>query len=91
MSATARPASILRPLAEDLIARQHEQGKLTARERIALLAYRELIDVYVAARNGPIDDVIDPRETRPTIVRALEMAGRRRVERPWKRQGVVPV
>jgi len=32
-----------------------------------------------------IDDVIDPRETRPTIIRALELAEGKRVERPWKR------
>ena len=38
-----------------------------------------------------IDDVIDPRETRATICRALEMAASKRVERPWKRNGVVPV
>ena len=38
-----------------------------------------------------IDDVIDPRETRKTICRALEMAAGKRVERPFKRSGVVPV
>jgi propionyl-CoA carboxylase beta chain len=38
-----------------------------------------------------IDDVIDPRETRSTIIRGLEMAERKRVLRPWKRHGVVPV
>ena len=54
-------------------------------------AYRKLIDVYVAARNDMVDDVIDPRETRPTIIRALELAEGKRVERPWKRHGVVPV
>ncbi len=54
-------------------------------------AYRSLIDVYVAARNDMIDDVIDPRETRPTIIRALELAEGKRVARPWKRHGVVPV
>jgi acetyl-CoA carboxylase carboxyltransferase component len=53
--------------------------------------YRKLIDVYVAARNDMVDDVIDPRETRPTIIRALELAEGKRVERPWKRHGVVPV
>ena len=53
--------------------------------------YQRLIDVYIAAKNGMIDDVIDPRETRPTICRALAMAEGKRVERPWKRQGVVPV
>ena len=54
-------------------------------------AYRRLIDVYVPARSALIDDVIDPRDTRPTICRALEMAEGKRVERPWKRHGVVPV
>jgi acetyl-CoA carboxylase carboxyltransferase component len=53
--------------------------------------YRKIIDVYIPAKNAMIDDVIDPRETRPTIIRALEMAQRKRVERPWKRNGVVPV
>jgi len=53
--------------------------------------FRKIIDVYVAAGNDMIDDVIDPRETRPTICRALEMAAGKRVERPWKRSGVVPV
>jgi acetyl-CoA carboxylase carboxyltransferase component len=53
--------------------------------------YRKIIDVYIPAKNAMIDDVIDPRETRPTIVRALEMAQSKRVQRPWKRNGVVPV
>jgi acetyl-CoA carboxylase carboxyltransferase component len=38
-----------------------------------------------------IDDVIDPRETRATICRALEKAATKHVQRPWKRNGVVPV
>jgi acetyl-CoA carboxylase carboxyltransferase component len=54
-------------------------------------AYRKIIDVYIAAGNDMIDDVIDPRETRATICRALEMAAGKRIERPWKRHGVVPV
>jgi acetyl-CoA carboxylase carboxyltransferase component len=54
-------------------------------------AYRKIIDVYIAAGNDMIDDVIDPRETRVTICRALEMAENKKVERPWKRNGVVPV
>jgi acetyl-CoA carboxylase carboxyltransferase component len=53
--------------------------------------FREIIDVYVAAGNDMIDDVIDPRETRATICRGLEMAAGKRVERPLKRSGVVPV
>ena len=33
--------------------------------------YRKIIDVYRAASNAMIDDVIDPRETRPTVIRAF--------------------
>jgi acetyl-CoA carboxylase carboxyltransferase component len=53
--------------------------------------YRKIIDVYIAAGHDMIDDVIDPRETRRTICRGLEMAASKRVERPFKRSGVVPV
>ena len=52
---------------------------------------RKQIDVYIAAKNATIDDVIDPRETRPTIIRGLRMAKDKRVERPWKKHGVMPV
>lgn len=54
-------------------------------------SFKEMFDVYIAAGNDLIDDVIDPRETRETICRALEMSEGKRVERPWKRNGVVPV
>jgi acetyl-CoA carboxylase carboxyltransferase component len=54
-------------------------------------AMRERIDPYIAAGNAMVDDIIDPRETRPTVIKALEMAATKRVERPWKRHGVMPV
>jgi acetyl-CoA carboxylase carboxyltransferase component len=38
-----------------------------------------------------IDDIIDPRETRAVVIRGLEMAATKRVERPWKKHGVMPV
>ena len=47
--------------------------------------------MYIAAGNDMIDDVIDPRETRRTICRGLEMAVGKQVERPYKKSGVVPV
>ena len=56
-----------------------------------LEAVREQIDAYIAANNALIDDVIDPRETRPTIIRGLRMAKDKRVERPWRKHGVMPV
>jgi acetyl-CoA carboxylase carboxyltransferase component len=62
-----------------------------AKKRELIDAYRQLIDVSIPARNAMIDDVIDPRETRPVVCRALEMAAGKVVERPWKRNAVVPV
>jgi acetyl-CoA carboxylase carboxyltransferase component len=53
--------------------------------------FKQIIDPYIAAGNAMIDDIIDPRETRPTIARALAMAEGKRVERPWKKHGVMPV
>jgi acetyl-CoA carboxylase carboxyltransferase component len=52
---------------------------------------RRTIDPYIAAGNAMVDDIIDPRETRPVVCRALEMAESKRVERPWKKHGVMPV
>jgi acetyl-CoA carboxylase carboxyltransferase component len=52
---------------------------------------RQTIDPYIAAGNAMVDDIIDPRETRPTVIKALEMAETKRVERPWKKHGVMPV
>ena len=56
-----------------------------------LNAVRETIDPYIAAGNAVIDDIIDPRETRPTIVKALRMAKTKKVDRPWRKHGVMPV
>jgi acetyl-CoA carboxylase carboxyltransferase component len=49
------------------------------------------IDPYLAAKNDLVDDIIDPRETRPTIVNGLRMSKDKRVQRPWRKHGVMPV
>lgn len=53
--------------------------------------FRKLINPYTAAAAALIDDVIDPGDTRPVLCRALEMAKSKKVERPWKKHGVMPV
>jgi acetyl-CoA carboxylase carboxyltransferase component len=53
--------------------------------------FRALISPYIAAGAALVDDVIDPRDTRPTLIRALEMARTKRVDRPWRKHGVMPV
>jgi methylmalonyl-CoA decarboxylase subunit alpha len=76
---------------EIIFRKQLEAAEDPAAKRQELIeSFRQIIDVYIAAGNDMIDDVIDPRETRATICRALEMAASKRVERPWKRSGVVP-
>jgi methylmalonyl-CoA decarboxylase subunit alpha len=76
---------------EEAVARQHAAGKLTARERIDKLFDKDTFtEIGIHATHAAlIDDVIDPRETRPTLIRALEMAKTKRVDRPWR--GVMPV
>jgi acetyl-CoA carboxylase carboxyltransferase component len=62
------------------------------RTREEMLAQiRKSIDPYIAAHNDVIDDVIDPRETRLTIIRGLRLAAAKRVQRPWRKHGVMPV
>jgi acetyl-CoA carboxylase carboxyltransferase component len=69
-----------------------EEAEDPAAKRAELIeGFRKAFDVYIAAGNDLIDDIIDPRETRATICRALELSENKHVERPWKRHGVVPV
>ena len=45
----------------------------------------------VAAEMGFIDDVIDPRETRPYLIKALSMIRTKRPERPPRKHGNIPL
>lgn len=57
-----------------------------------LKEYRgEFAHPYVAARSGYLDDVIAPRDTRPRIIRSLEMLQNKRVHRPAKKHGSIPL
>jgi acetyl-CoA carboxylase carboxyltransferase component len=46
---------------------------------------------YVAASRGYIDDVIEPRETRPRLINALEMLNNKRDSNPPKKHGCIPL
>ncbi len=71
---------------------QVEEAEDPEAKRAELIeGFRSAFDVYIAAGNDLIDDVIDPRDTRVTICSGLEMSAGKRVERPWRRHGVVPV
>ncbi|CAN5527445.1 acyl-CoA carboxylase subunit beta [soil metagenome] len=49
------------------------------------------IDVYKVAGWGLVDEVIDPRDTRKVIALGLELARHKKMERPAKKRGVIPV
>ncbi len=46
---------------------------------------------YVAAERGYVDDVIDPSETRPTLVRALSMLRTKTEDFPKRKHGNIPL
>jgi propionyl-CoA carboxylase beta chain len=54
--------------------------------------YREkFANPYVAAERGYIDDVIEPKETRPRLINALEMLSNKRDSNPAKKHGNIPL
>jgi propionyl-CoA carboxylase beta chain len=69
-------------LADDPAARR---GELIAdyRERFA--------NPYSAAERGYVDDVIEPRRTRPVLISALETALTKRERRPARKHGNIPL
>jgi methylmalonyl-CoA decarboxylase subunit alpha len=52
---------------------------------------RKQIDPYLAAGWAMIDDVIDPSETRRVIIKGIEQASDKKIDRPWRKHGNIPV
>lgn len=69
------------------------QAEEAAKRKAELVAeYREkFANPYVAAARGFIDDVIEPRETRPRLINALEMLSNKRDTNPPKKHGCIPL
>ncbi len=63
-----------------------------ARRAELIADYREkFANPYVAAQRGFLDDVIDPVETRPSIIRALRMLENKTDGLPPKKHGNIPL
>jgi acetyl-CoA/propionyl-CoA carboxylase carboxyl transferase subunit len=63
-----------------------------AREQEILADYREhFFNPYRAADLGQIDEVIEPRESRPRVARALEILRTKIQQNPAKKHGLSPV
>ncbi len=62
-----------------------------ARERELIDYYREqFFNPYRAADVGQIDEVVEPRETRPRLIRALEVLRTKVQQNPPKKHGLIP-
>jgi len=66
-----------------------EDPEVTRAELVAKI--RESINPYLAAGWAMIDDVIDPAETRRVIFKGLEQARDKKIDRPWRKHGNIPV
>jgi acetyl-CoA carboxylase carboxyltransferase component len=63
-----------------------------ARRAELIADYRErFANPYVAAERGYVDDVIEPRRTRPVLIDALETALTKREPRPPRKHGNIPL
>lgn len=70
--------------------KESENPEETRQNKIS--EYRErFANPYVAAGLGMVDDVIDPRETRSTLIKALDMLKNKHEERPYKKHGNIPL
>jgi propionyl-CoA carboxylase beta chain len=80
--------------AVNIVFRKELEGAEDADARRAELIadYRErFANPYAAAERGYVDDVIEPRRTRPVLVDALETALTKREPRPRRKHGNIPL
>jgi len=77
---------IFRKQIEALPEEQRDQAR---NDMVAVI--REQISPYIAAGWAFIDDLIDPADTRRVVCEALATSEGKRVERPWRKHGVLPV
>ncbi|MGD1119304.1 MAG: carboxyl transferase domain-containing protein [Dehalococcoidales bacterium] len=63
-----------------------------AKEQEKIKEYRELLyNPYIAAKMGYINAVIQPPETRPKVIAALEALKDKKESRPYKKHGNIPM
>jgi len=69
-----------------------ESGDEAAATEAKIEEYREkFAHPYIAAAHGYLDDIIDPRDTRPALIGALESLQNKRDKNPPKKHGNIPL
>ena len=66
------------------------EDKAKARQEKIEEYRRQFANPYLAAEHLHVDDVIDPAETRPRLIKALEIALNKEEYRPRKKHGIIP-
>ncbi|MFC0469371.1 acyl-CoA carboxylase subunit beta [Halalkalibacter kiskunsagensis] len=70
--------------------RESHDPEETRKQKIA--DYRKrFANPYVAAANGMVDDVIDPRDTRKSLIQGLEILKKKKKQLPKKKHGNMPL
>ena len=67
------------------------ENEQETRERLTEEYRDRFSNPFIAASRGFIDDIIDPAETRPKIIQALEMLQNKRDTLPPKKHGNIPL
>jgi len=48
-------------------------------------------NIYYAGARTLIQDIIDPRDTRPRLIEALDWFANKKEDRPWRKHGNIPL
>ena len=84
---------LLRRVLLALVLQDLERAKDSDGERSRLVAEyrRTFANPFKAAELGYIDEIIQPEETRPKVIRALEILQNKREKNPPKKHGNIPL
>ncbi|MFN8672645.1 MAG: acyl-CoA carboxylase subunit beta [Candidatus Sericytochromatia bacterium] len=77
--------------AVSIIFRKELNQDINQKDRLVEEYKEKFSNPYIAAERGYIDDIIEPAETRIRIAQALELTEDKRVEKPKRKHGNIPL
>ncbi|MBV8082287.1 MAG: acyl-CoA carboxylase subunit beta [Candidatus Eremiobacteraeota bacterium] len=83
------PPGAVRIIFRDEIAKAADPSRRT--DELVAEYVERFANPYVAAERGYLDDVIDPANTRPALINALQTLRTKRVPRPARKHGNIPL
>jgi propionyl-CoA carboxylase beta chain len=83
------PEGAVNIISREQISKAEDPAK--ERERLTQEYRERFANPYVASGKGYLDDVIDPSETRPRLIRALDILQNKRDTLPPKKHGNIPL